>query len=186
MSFNMKTTKIFVGVDVSKATLVVYHPDKNQVVQIDNSDEAIGGLCSELEKKKRQIRVVMEGTGGYEYLLVKHLACHKIEAAVINPRRIRDFSKGIGMDAKTDPIDAQVISKYAEVVVPKPIATKSDHELKHGALVARRNQLLELSTTSAVHVDHRCHASQSGHSSVLRSPKIAGQRIQSRNRRLHA
>ena len=36
------------------------------------------------------------------------------------------------------------ISKYAEVVEPKPIATKSDHELKHGALVARRNQLLEL------------------------------------------
>jgi hypothetical protein len=144
MSFNTKTTKIFVGVDVSKATLDVYHPEKNEVVQIDNSDEAIGGLCCELEKKKRQIMVVMEGTGGYEYLLVKHLASHKIEAAVINPRRIRDFAKGIGMDAKTDPIDAQVISKYAEVVVPKPIATKSDHELKHGALVARRNQLLEL------------------------------------------
>jgi transposase len=116
-----------------------------------------------LQKKKRQIMVVMEGTGGYEYLLVKHLACHKIEAAVINPRRIGDFAKGIGMDAKTDRIDAQVISKYAEVVVPKPIATKSDHELKHGAWVARRNQLLELSTTSAVHVDHCRHASQPGH-----------------------
>jgi transposase len=144
MSFNMKTTKIFVGVDVSKATLDVYHPEKNEVAQIDNSDEAISVLCSELEKKKRQIMVVMEGTGGYEYLLVKHLASHNIEAAVINPRRVRDFAKGIGIDAKTDPIDAKVISKYAEVVAPKPMATKSDHELKHGALVARRNQLLEL------------------------------------------
>ena len=28
--------------------------------------------------------------------------------------------------------------------MPQPMATKSDHELKHGALVARRNQLLEL------------------------------------------
>jgi len=63
---------------------------------------------------------------------------------VINPRRVRDFAKGIGLDAKTDPIDAKVISRYAEVVIPKPIATKSDHELKQSALVARRSQLLEL------------------------------------------
>ena len=48
------------------------------------------------------------------------------------------------MDAKTDPIDAVVISRFASVVKLKPIATKSDHEQKHGALVARRNQLLEL------------------------------------------
>jgi len=88
--------------------------------------------------------VVMAGTGGYEYLLVKHFAGHNIEAAVINPRRVRDFAKAIGMDAKIDPIDARVVSNYADVVTPKPMATKSDDELKHGALVARRNQLLEL------------------------------------------
>jgi transposase len=133
-----------VGVDVSKATLDVYRPDTKEVFKIENSDEAIALLCSQLEKKKRSVMVVMEGTGGYEYLLVKHLASHKLDAAVINPRRIRDFAKGIGLDAKTDPIDAKVISRYAEVVAPQPMATKSDHELKHGALVARRNQLLEL------------------------------------------
>ena len=144
----MKTTttknKIFVGVDVSKATLDVFRPDTKETFQIDNSEQAIAALCSQLEKKKRQVMVVMEGTGGYEYLLLKHLASHNIEAAVINPRRVRDFAKGIGLDAKTDPIDARVISKYAEVVTPQPLATKSDHERKHGALVARRNQLLEL------------------------------------------
>ena len=48
------------------------------------------------------------------------------------------------MDAKTDPIDAKIISQYGEVVSPKPMAVKSEHEQKHGALVARRNQLLEL------------------------------------------
>lgn len=144
MRFNVKNTKIFVGVDVSKATLDIYRPDTNQAWQIENSEEAIAEFCAQLEKKKRQIMVVMEGTGGYEYLLVKHLTSHKLDAAVINPKRVRDFAKGIGLDAKTDPIDAKVISKYAEVVVPKPMATKSEHELKHGALVARRNQLLEL------------------------------------------
>ena len=138
------TATIFVGVDVSKATLDVYRPDTKELLKIENTDEAIIQLCSQLEKKKRQIMVVMEGTGGYEYLLLKHLASRMLAAAVINPRRVRDFAKGIGLDAKTDPIDAKVISKYAEVVVPKPMATKSDHELKHSALVARRSQLLEL------------------------------------------
>ena len=144
MSSTAKTAMIFVGVDVSKATLDVYRPDTKEFLKIENTDEAISQLCSQLEKKKRQVMVVMEGTGGYEYLLVKHLASHTIAAAVINPRRVRDFAKAIGLDAKTDPIDAKVISRYAEVVMPKPMATKSDHELKHSALVARRNQLLEL------------------------------------------
>ena len=144
MNSNVKTTKIFVGVDVSKDTLDVYRPDTKEVLQIENSDEAITAFCSQFEKKKRQVMVVMEGTGGYERLLLKLLASHQLDAAVINPRRVRDFAKGIGMDAKTDAIDAKVISKYAEVVDPKPMATKSDHEQKHSALVARRNQLLEL------------------------------------------
>jgi transposase len=144
MSSTATTSTIFVGVDVSKATLDVYRPDTKEYLKIENTDEAISQLCSQLEKKKRQVLVVMEGTGGYEYLLVKQLAIHKLGAAVVNPRRVRDFAKGIGVDAKTDPIDAKVISRYAEVVSPKPMATKSDHELKHSALVARRSQLLEL------------------------------------------
>jgi transposase len=136
--------KSFVGVDISKTSLDVYFPHNNELQQIDNADEAIATLCSLLKKHKRPLMVVMEATGGYEQLLVKHLASHQIEAAVVNPRRVRDFARGIGLDAKTDPIDARVISNYADVVVPQPMATKSNHDLKHGALVARRNQLLEL------------------------------------------
>ena len=89
-----KTAKIFVGVDVSKATLDVYRPDTKELFKIENSEGAIIQLCAQLEKKKRQVRVVMEGTGGYEHLLLRCLASHKLEAAVINPRRVRDFAKG--------------------------------------------------------------------------------------------
>lgn len=144
MNSHVKVQTIFVGVDVSKANLDIYRPDTNEVFQIENAEAAISTLCQHLEKVKRHVMVVMEGTGGYERLLVTHLASHHLDAAVINPRRVRDFAKGIGLDAKTDTIDAKVISRYAEVVLPKPMATKSDHELKHSALVARRKQLLEL------------------------------------------
>jgi len=81
--------------------------------------------------------VVMEGTGGYEYLLLRCLASHKLDASVINPRRVRDFAKGIGLDAKTDPIDARVISRYAEVVMPKPMGTAADYAQQRGRSLMR-------------------------------------------------
>jgi len=144
MKSSNSTDKIFVGVDVSKATLDVYRPDTQELLKIDNSHEAITALCSQLEKKKRKVMVVMEGTGGYETLLLKLLASHKLEAAVINPKRLRNFAKGIGLDAKTDAIDAKVISKYAEVVEPQPMATKSDHEEKGVGPVMVSTVLAEL------------------------------------------
>jgi transposase len=94
------TAKIFVGVDVSQATLDVYRPDTNQFLKIENSEEAIAILCVELQKKKRKVLVAMEGTGGYEFLLLKGLASHQLDAAVINPRRVRDFAKGIAIRHK--------------------------------------------------------------------------------------
>jgi len=106
-----KTAKTFVGVDVSKATLDVYRPDTNELLKIENSEDAINQLRLHFQKKKRQEMFVLEGTGGYEYLLLRCLASHKLDASVINPRRVRDFAKGIGLDAKTDPIDARVISR---------------------------------------------------------------------------
>ena len=46
--------------------------------------------------------------------------------------------------AKTDPIDAQVIAHFGQVVVPAPTPAKSEAEKKLAALVTRRQQLLGL------------------------------------------
>ncbi|MCA9122836.1 MAG: transposase [Planctomycetaceae bacterium] len=64
--------------------------------------------------------------------------------AVVNPRRVRDFAKAIGKDAKMDPIDAGVIAYYGEVVKPAPQLAKSDDAERLEALVERRRQLLGL------------------------------------------
>lgn len=143
MKTTLKASNIFVGVDVSKKTLDVYRPDTKELSKIDNTESAIDDLCLALKKRKR-LMVVMEATGGYETLLLNQLAKHQIAAAVVNPRRVRDFAKGVGADAKTDPIDAVVISRFGEVVKPECLAVKSEHAQKHSALVTRRCQLLEL------------------------------------------
>ena len=123
---------VFVGVDVSKDTLDVYRPDTDVHFKIENTEVDINAFCKNL--KKENVFVAMEATGGYETLLVKCLAKHAIHAAVLNPRRVRDFAKGIGLDAKTDPIDAQVISQLASVAKPQAMPMASDHEQKHSAL----------------------------------------------------
>uniref|UniRef100_UPI0011B68956 IS110 family transposase n=1 Tax=Novipirellula aureliae TaxID=2527966 RepID=UPI0011B68956 len=43
-----------------------------------------------------------------------------MDVAIVNPKQVRHFAKGIGHDAKTDPIDAKVIAKFGEVVQPEP------------------------------------------------------------------
>jgi len=88
--------------------------------------------------------IVMEGTGGYEGTLVDLLHQANLTLAIVNPRRVRDFAKGIGWDAKTDLIDAKLIAHYDEVVKPKPHLVKTSQEKKLEALVTRRRQLLGL------------------------------------------
>lgn len=144
MNSTIRGEKIYVGVDVAKLTLDAFSPEKGERLKLANSESAIHDFCLRLKKKKRPLMVVMEATGGYETLLLSQLAKHKIEAAVVNPRQVRDFAKGVGADAKTDSIDAQIISRFATVIQPQPTAMKSEHEQKHTALVTRRNQLLEL------------------------------------------
>ena len=76
-------------------------------------------------------------------LLVESLQDASITVAVVNPRRVRDFAKGIGIDAKTDPIDAKVVARYGEVVALKPAIPKTAAQKKLAALVTRRRQLLK-------------------------------------------
>ena len=130
-----------IGVDIAKAKLdVAFHDETINVknTEKDILSKLIGRIDSELTI------VVMEATGGYEERLVSLLHQHGISLAVVNPRRVRDFAKGIGMDAKTDPIDAGVIAFYGRVVKPAPQLAKSDEEKKLKALVGRRRQLLDL------------------------------------------
>lgn len=139
----MKTQVSFadvVGVDVSKAKLDIALP--NETLSIKNNPNAIQQLVHRLASD--HVLVVMEATGGYENQLVSLLHKHDIALAVVNPRRVRDFAKAIGKDAKTDPIDAGVIAYYGEVVKPAPQLAKSDDAKRLEALVERRRQLLGL------------------------------------------
>ena len=59
--------------------------------------------------------VVCEATGGYERALVNRLRESGVATHVAHPTRVRAFAKACGYEAKTDPRDAQVLSRYGQV-----------------------------------------------------------------------
>ena len=98
------------GVDVSKDSLDV-SVSEGPVLRFDNSAKGITKLLKHLAEQEATL-AVCESTGGYERLLVSRL--HKAELAVrvANPSRVRAFARACGYEAKTDPRDAQVLSRY--------------------------------------------------------------------------
>lgn len=135
----------YVGVDVSKNRLDVFFSGTRRRLSLPNITECIAErLLPHIPV--RETLVVMEATGGYQTFLVQVLAKAGIAVAIVNPRRVRDFAKSLGRDAKTDAIDAEVIARYGEVVKPAPIPAKSDDQAKLEALVTRRSQLVDLIT----------------------------------------
>jgi len=61
---------------------------------------------------------------------------------VVNPRQVRDFAKGMGRHAKTDPIDAGVVAQFAAVVCPTPRRLLDQQAQELAALMARRTDVL--------------------------------------------
>jgi len=134
---------LVIGVDVSKAKLDVALGSNGSLETIANNQQDIVQWIGKLPNPS-EVFVVVEATGGYEGRLVDLLHQAGVTLAVVNPRRVRDFAKGIGVDAKTDPIDAKLIACYGEVVKPQCHVAKTDSEKKLEALVTRRRQLLGL------------------------------------------
>lgn len=115
----------FVGIDVSKDKLDIAGVGNQSVTTIGNTENEINAWIKLMPDATNTI-VVMEATGGYESLLVKLLHQCQVALAVVNPRQVRDFAKGIGIDAKTDAIDARVLARFAEVVRPAPQVAPSE------------------------------------------------------------
>jgi transposase len=134
----------FIGIDVAKATLdvaVTDHPPRTFVNDGDGIRTLVDfcGSCG-------PVLIVLEATGGYETAAVTALALAGVPVAVVNPRQVRDFARALGILAKTDTLDAQVLLRFATDVRPVPRALPDDTQADLLALVTRRTQLIEMRT----------------------------------------
>ena len=134
---------VVAGVDVSKATLEV-SVSEGPVLRFDNSATGIRRLLRHMEGQG-VTKAVCESTGGYERLVVGNLREAAINVQVAHPVRVRAFARACGYEAKTDPLDAQVLSRYGVVFTEsdtaQPEVDPDREELRQ--LLSRRRQLVE-------------------------------------------
>lgn len=138
-------TPVNVGVDVGKANLdIALHPS-GQFHTIPNTEAHIRHFVKILKDYNVE-RIVVEASGRYEHALVQACDQSGLPIIVVNPISVRRYAQAIGVLAKTDRIDAQVIARYAATLKPeiKPIPDKTSQKIKD--LLIRRSQLLEMST----------------------------------------
>lgn len=67
----------------------------------------------------------------------------EVVTAIVNPKRVGDFTKAMGLDAKTDRVDAMVIAKYAEMTEPRATAAPPPELEELAELLACRKQLVD-------------------------------------------
>jgi transposase len=84
----------------------------------------------------------MEATGSYHLPLLDLLQARDIPAAVINPARAKSFAKASGTHAKTDPVDAAMLSAFGRAMQPTPTALREPGRVELKELVAIREALV--------------------------------------------
>ena len=138
----------FVGIDVAKATLEVATLPAGQAFSVSYDARGLRQLQQRLQPLGRCL-IVVEATGGYERRLLADLIEAGWAVALVNPRQVRDYARGIGYLAKTDRLDAAVLARFAQEVRPRPLAPTPENQRQLDELVDRRRQLLNLQTSES-------------------------------------
>ena len=139
---------VYVGIDIAKDTFCVATCPNVLKATLPNTPAGHRKLSQALEPHTIE-KIVLEATGGYERPLTAELLAAEWPLVVVNPRQVRDFAKGMGQHAKTDPMDAYVLAQFAKIVNPKPKTHATAQTVELTELVRRRRQLNGLRTQEA-------------------------------------
>ena len=113
------STRIIVGIDVSKpyVDFFVLNSKADRSGRRPRRGRELIALAAELATLEPQL-VVLEATGGLETAVWAALEAAGLRVAVVNPKRVRDFARSLGLLAKTDRLDARVLALFGERLRP--------------------------------------------------------------------
>jgi transposase len=134
---------IYVGIDVSKDRLDVHVRPSGEAFAVPRDGKGLNELVERLRGVAPSL-IAVEATGGFEIVVAAAIAGAHLPLAVVNPAQVRHFAQAVGKRAKTDPIDAAVIARFAEAVKPEPRELPDEAARLLAELVARRTQLIEM------------------------------------------
>ncbi len=136
---------INVGVDVGKYFLDVHIHEKDLHFQVENNPAGIAVLLKRLSYYQVE-RLVMEATGRYQLMLAEAAFLKDLPVCIVKPLSVRRYAGAIEQIAKTDRLDAAVISEFAAVVRPRVTAARSKNLILIKDLISRRRQIMQIRT----------------------------------------
>jgi transposase len=137
--------KMFVGIDVSKDRLDVYVHPSGEAFNVTRDEAGLSQLVSRLKQLDLAV-IAIEATGRLEGPAVAALALAGLPVVVVNPKQVHNYAKALGQNAKTDPIDASVIARFAAAVQPEIRPLPYAETLVLADLLTRRRQVVQMIT----------------------------------------
>src|ERR1700722_15134757 len=109
------TSILYVGLDVAKLSLQLHLAGRFHSLANDAKGHT---RLLKLLRAHPHAHVVCEATGGYEQPVMRVLHAAAIAVSILEAGRVRHFARAQGLRAKTDPIDAAVLSAYGAAFQP--------------------------------------------------------------------
>jgi transposase len=135
----------YIGIDIGKERLDVFIPDHGASAY-KNDKHGISSLVKALTILEGPIHVICEPTAGYERKLTTALWEASLPLTIANTYRVRSFARSRGRLAKTDKLDARILSDYGSVNEPSASTKPDAKQLLMEQLMDRLDQLDHMRT----------------------------------------
>jgi transposase len=145
------TVILHVGLDVAKLSLELHLADRFHSLANDQKGHT---QLLKLLRSHPGAHVVCEATGGYEQPVVRALQAADIPVSIIEAARVRYYARAQGQRAKTDPIDAAVLTAYGHAFQPVATRVTSPQQQRLADLSQRRRQLIHTRTAEHNRAEH--------------------------------
>lgn len=136
----MTLPQSYIGVDVSKQWIDVYIPTSRRSKRLPNQRDRL----LEWASRHKDSHVVLEATGSYDRALIGCLVETGVCYSRINPLRARQFARSAGLLAKTDGIDARMLSMMGDALHPQPDVPRPPHRDRLMHLQGRRDDIVAM------------------------------------------
>jgi len=133
--------QIYIGVDVAKAWLDIYHPARG-AKRIENTPAGVRSFAR--AAARAGVWVIFEASGGYDRVLRDGLEAAQASFSRVNPRQARDFARAMGVIGKTDRLDARMLAPFGQRLQPPQTPPGSPTRQVLLAQITRRRQLVEM------------------------------------------
>ena len=149
----------YIAIDIAKDSLHVQTAQSSSSLAYDA--QGLKKLLAIINKSERPF-VICEATGGYERKLLALLFKENVPLSLVNPVQVRAFAKSEGIRAKSDPIDAKVLLRFAQEKKLRQTPPGDPKREEIAALLDRRAHLSE-------QLDRERNRLQNSHPSIVES-----------------